>query len=313
MWPGCASASSPPIPSSIWSDTAGALINGTFGWGDNLAANMLRGGPSYPLATPGVRLKLKPSDDVAVLGAVFAGDPAGANCGADDDDPQKCNRNGTAAFGLDGGVLFIGEVQYAINQGKHAMGLPGVYKLGGWYATAEFDDQHFGYGPGGTPLTQADPSMPDPLRHRGNWGIYGVADQMVWRGMASSMNLFVRGGVSPSDRNLLSYYVDGGVGIKGPLPGRPDDALTFGVAYAKISHDAVALDRDNLAIAGPPYAVRDAEVVFEASYLWQVARWWIVQPDVQYIWRPSGGQNPDDPTQPIGHAFLAGVRSSFKF
>ena len=297
----------------FWSDTAGGLINGTFGWGGNLAANMLRGGPAYPLATPGVRLKLMPSDDVAVLGAVFSGDPAGPNCGGDDDDPQKCNRYGTAGFGLDGGALFIGEVQYAVNQGKHAMGLPGVYKLGGWYATADFADQHFGYGPGGAPLTRADPSMPDPIMHRGNWGIYGVADQMVWRGKASSVNLFVRGGTSPSDRNLLSYYVDGGVGIKGPLPGRPDDALTFGVAYAKISHDAVALDRDNLAIAGPPYAVRDAEVVFEANYAWQIAPWWIVQPDVQYIRRPSGGQNPDDPTQPIGHAFLAGIRSTLKF
>ena len=297
----------------FWSDTAGALINGTFGWGDNLAANMLSGGPAYPLATPGARLKLVPTDDIAVLAAVFSGDPAGPNCGADDDDPQKCNRHGFAAFSLDGGALFLGEVQYKVNQGKHALGLPGVYKLGGWYATADFADQHFGVGPGGAPLTLADPAMPDPIMHRGNWGVYGVADQMVWRRGESSVNLFVRGGVSPSDRNLVSYYVDGGFGIKGPLPGRADDVLTFGVAYAKISPDAVALDRDNLAIAGPPYAVRDTETVFEASYAAQIAPWWTVQPDVQYIRYPGGGQNADDPTQSLDHAFIAGIRSTIKF
>ncbi len=43
-------------------------------------------------------------------------------------------------------------------------------------------------------------------------------------------------------------------GSKAYCPGRPDDTLTFGVAYAKISPDAVALDRDNLVLGGPPYS-----------------------------------------------------------
>ena len=66
---------------------------------------------------------------------------------------------------------------------------------------------------------------------------------MVWRSDKQSLNLFMRGGLSPSDRNLISYYVDGGAGFKGLLPGRADDVLTFGVAYAKISRDAAALDQ----------------------------------------------------------------------
>jgi porin len=206
----------------------------------------------------------------------------------------------------------MSEVQYGVNQGKQAVGLPGKYKIGAWYSTAQFADQHYGLGPGG-PLTLADPSQPGPLFHRGDWGIYGIADQMVWRGEASSLNLFVRGGGSPSDRNLVSYYVDGGAGIKGLVLGRPDDTLTLGVAYVKISHDAVALDQDFLTINGPPYAVRDKEILLEASYAAQIAPWWTVQPDVQYIWHPSGGQNPDDPTLTLGHAFYAGVRSTIKF
>ena len=297
------------------SETAGGLINGTFGWASNLAANILHGGPSDPMAAPGVRAKFTPAGDFTVLAAVFTGDPVGANCNADadDTDPQACNRHGIDAFALDGGSLWLGEVQYGVNQGKHAMGLPGVYKVGAWYATADFADQHFGLDASGSVITLADGAVTGPLNHSGNWGVYGVADQMVWRGAASSLNLFVRGGVSPSDRNLVSYYVDGGAGLKGPLPGRPDDTLTFGMAYAKISRDAVSLDQDNLVMNTPPYAVRDAETLFELSYIAQLAPWWSLQPDVQYIRRPNGGQNPDDATQALGHAFIAGIRSTIKF
>jgi porin len=291
------------------SSTAGALIASTFGWGTVLAANMLSGGPVYPLATPGARLKFKPTDDLTVLAAVFSGDPVGPSC---NDSPQKCNRYGTT-FSFDGGVLAIGELQYVVNQGKQAAGLPGVYKLGVWYATADFYDQHFGLNGAGMQVSLADPSAAYFLTHRGNGGVYGVADQMVWRGAASSVNVFVRGGVAPSDRNLVSYYVDGGIGLIGPLPGRPDDTLTFGMAYAGISTAVAALDRDNLAISGPPYAVRDAEIVFELNYAAQIAPWWIVQPDVQYIHHPSGGQNSNDPTLTLDHAFVAGIRSTIRF
>ena len=45
----------------------------------------------------------------------------------------------------------------------------------------------------------------------------------------------------------------------------------------------------------------------------QIAPWWIVQPDIQYIVHPNGGQNPDDPTLTLGHAFVAGIRSTIKF
>jgi porin len=288
------------------SGTAGGLLNGTFGWGDILAANMINGGPAYPLATPGARLQIKPTDNLTLLAGVFSGDPAGANC---NDDPQRCDRHGTT-FSFSGGTLWMGELQYAVNQGKKAVGLPGVYKIGAWYATSDFADQHYGVDAAGAKVSLADPAVVGPFNHSGDWGIYGVADQMVWRQGERSVNLFLRGGVSPSDRNLVSYYVDGGAGFKGLVPGRADDVLTFGVAYVKISADAIAADEEALA---PPYAVRDHEIVFELDYAAQVAPWWTVQPDLQYIVHPNGGQNPNDPTLALDHAFVAGVRSTIKF
>jgi porin len=292
------------------SDTAGGLINGTFGWASIFGANMRSGGPAYPLATPGVRVQVNASEEITALATVFSGDPAGRNC---NDNPQACNRYGTT-FSFSGGALGMGEVQYAINQDKKAVGLPGVYKLGAWYATADYVDQRFGLDVAGAVVSLASPAVTDQLNHRGNWGIYGVADQMAWRNGARSLNLFVRSGASPSDRNLLTYYVDAGAGFKGLIPGRADDVLTFGAAYARISPDAAALDRDTLAINGPPYPIRDYEFLLEVSYQAQIAPWWIVQPDLQYIVHPGGHvSNPNDANAVIGNAFIAGIRSTIKF
>jgi porin len=294
----------------LGSPTAGGLINGTFGWAGVLAANMISGGPAYPLATPGVRVKVNASENLTMLAAVFAGDPAGPPCGLS---AQECNKTGTT-FSTDGGSLWMGEVQYAVNQGKKAVGLPGVYKLGGWYATANFADLRYGVNAAGSAVLLSDPASVGPLNHAGDWGIYGVADQMVSRAGDRSLNLFVRGGVAPSDRNLISYYVDGGAGLKGLLPGRADDVLTFGVAYAKISSNASAADQDLLAANGPPQPIRDQEIVFELNYAAQIAPWWIVQPDLQYIVHPGGNvPDPNNPALTIQNAFVAGVRSTMKF
>lgn len=273
---------------SFTSATSGGLINGTFGWATVLAANMISGGPAYPLAAPGARLAIKPADNITVIGAILSGDPAGPNC---NDLPQVCNRYGLT-FSFSGGALLIGEVQYAVNAGKQTQGLPGTYKAGYWRETTSFPDQRFA-----------------AVMHDGNWGVYGIADQMVWRGDASSLNLFLRAGMSPSDRNLISWYVDGGFGIKGPLAGRPDDVLTFGVAYQKISPDAVAADRDaGLAV------IRSNEVVFELSYQAQIAPWWVLQPDIQYIVHPGGNvPHPDNPLLPVKNATVIGLRSTMKF
>ena len=76
---------------------------------------------------------------------------------------------------------------------------------------------------------------------------------------------------------------------------------------------AAVLDRDTLAIA-PPFPTRDEAVVFEMTYAAQIAPWWIVQPDLQYIVHPGGNvPNPNDPTVAIGNAFIAGIRSTIKF
>ncbi len=293
----------------ITSATASNLINSTFGWPGWTASDLPSGGPVYPLATPGVRLQVNPAENVSLVGAVFSGDPAGRDC---NDIPQKCDLYGTT-FSLSGGAFWIGEAQYQVNQDKNAKGLAAAYKIGSWYHSGNFADQRYGIDAAGVIVPLA--TVPgNPLFHTGNWGVYGVIDQMIARGSESSASFFVRAAMSPSDRNLMSWYLDGGVGFKGLVPKRPDDVLTFGFAYASISDDAVAADQDILALNGPPYPIRSAETVFEASYLAQIAPWWSVQPDLQYIVRPAGGvPDPNDPSRTVGNAFIAGLRTTVTF
>lgn len=286
------------------SPTAGGLINSTWGWPNSFADDLPSGGPAYPLATPGVRAKFNATDNVTVLSAVFSGDPAGADC--TDTNRQKCDPFGTR-FSFSGGAFAISELQYAVNQGKDDKGLPGVYKLGFWYHTADFADEQFGLTPAGAVVSLASPLVSSPLFHQGNFAVYGIADQTVWRGTDRSLNLFLRASASPPDRNLITYYVDGGAGFTGLVPGRKDDVLTLGAVYQQISPDLAALDREF------GYAVRDHELVFEASYTAQVAPWWTVQPDIQYFVHPNGGQNPINPTLTLDNAFVAGIRSTIKF
>ena len=294
------------------SPTASNLINSTFGYAALLAADQLQGGPVYPLATPGVRLQLKPTDEITFLSAVFAGAPAGANCTSL---PQFCDPYGLT-FSTSGGALWMEELQYGINQAKDAKGMPAVYKLGAWYATASFPDQHFGLTAGGSPISLASPLSVSSLTHQGNWGIYGVVDAMVWRAQKGppAANIFLRAGGSPSDRNLVQGYIDAGVGLKAPLPGRDDDLLTFGVAFSKISSDAAALDLETPSFGGPVIPMRDQELLFELNYSYQLAPWWTLQADAQEIMHPGGNVvNPLSPPQAIPNAFLLAARSSIKF
>jgi porin len=294
------------------SQTSANLINSTFGYAALLAADQLQGGPVYPLATPGIRLQLKPTDEIAILSAVFSGAPAGADCiGL----PQQCNRYGTT-FSTSGGALWMEEVQYGINQGKDAKGMPAIYKLGGWYATTSFPDVHLGLSAAGTQVSLASPASVSPLRHQGNFGIYGVVDRTIWRAQkgAQSLNTFFRAGASPSDRNLVASYVDAGLGLKAPLPGRDDDVLTLGVAYSRISPDAAALDTETQLLTGGFFPVRDQEILIELNYLLQLAPWWTLQADLQQFIHPGGHvRDPLNPAQAIHDALVIGGRSSIKF
>ena len=154
-------------------------------------------------------------------------------------------------------------------------------------------------------------------RFQGNDGIYGMVDQMVYRVPGTddgAVGIFARVSGSPGDRNLVSFYADGGVTGKGVVPGRPDDTLGLSGAFTQISPAAQRTDRMEQAIEGPAYPIRSNEILVEATYQAQIVPGFTVQPDAQYVVRPGGGI--PDPTsasfRPIRDAavFGSGRRSN---
>jgi porin len=295
----------------LTSDYAGLFINGTFGWPAITAADLPNGGPAYPLATPGVRLKIDPNESLSLLFAVFNGDPAGP--GPEDEDPQLRNRYGLN-FRVRDPALVIGEAQF-----KHAaIGLPGTIKVGGWTHFGRFDDQR--YSSDGLLLADEENSNGIALRHRYNRGIYGVIDQQVFRAPGGEadkgIGVFVRGSASPSDRNLIDVYLDAGLNFKGMIPFRPDDSFGVAVGYARISPVAQDFDRDVALFSGVPSPIRDYETVLELTYQAQIVPGWTIQPDFQYIWHPGGNvPDPADPEgiRPIRNAAVFGVRTTIRY
>jgi porin len=139
---------------------------------------------------------------------------------------------------------------------------------------------------------------------------------MLWRSSLREFDGFVRVMGSPDDRNLISFYLDAGLALQGPFDGRRDDILGLAVAYARVSPQAAAYDRDVAAITGTPIPTRDYEAVIELSYRIQLGRDWSMQPNLQYIVHPGGNvADPNIPggVTPIPNAFVLGWRTQLKF
>jgi porin len=295
----------------VTSQYAGLFINATFGFPAIAGAALPGGGPAYPFATPGVRLKVTPTEDLTFLLGVFNGDPAGRGFG----DPQRRNSHGTR-FPLEGGTFAIGEVAYSWNQSKDAAGLPGTIKLGAWYHSAAFDDQRFGL----DGLSLADPSgLGRPRRHRGDQSIYAILDQMIYRvpdTKDQGIGFFARVSAAPGDSNLIDVYVDGGLSFKGLLASRPDDTFGIAASYARISGQARGLDQDVAFFSGAYQPTRDYEALLELTYQAQIVPGWTVQPDFQYIIHPGGRVlDPNDPfgVRTLKDAVVVGLRTTIKY
>jgi porin len=292
------------------------FINGVSGWPALPTINLPGGGPAYPLAGLGVRGRLQVADGVTVLAGVFNGSPIPR------DSPSTATSNPHGvSFPLDVGTLAIAELQYAYGSTgsakPNAVGpLPGVYKIGAWYDSYKFDDQQFDTVglPLASPLTKGMPAT-----HHGDFSLYGVMDQMVWRSKDNanrSLNVFFRPMFTPyQDRNLVSASINAGFALHAPLTARDNDVFGVEMGTAWASSGASGFDRQMQFFQPSVYTpIRSNETFIEATYQFQVLPSWVVQPDVQYFINPGMGiANPDDPTQRIKNELVVGLRTNINF
>ena len=287
--------------------SAGLFISASFGWPSFLGSNLPSGGVTYPIIAPGVRVKVSPNDKLTLLAAVYNDDPAGP-C---DGDPQVCNDDGLK-FRLRDNPFLIGEVQYRYSDNKSPGGLNGLVKIGGFADLGKFNDKRFGT----DGRSIADPASNGiARRYHQNTGIYAIIDQQIFRPSGASSaddGIYAFGRVAslPSDRNLIDFSFDAGLRFAGLVPGRPNDEFGVAFVYNRVSNRVSGLDRDTLAATGTAGPIRSTEALAELTYKIQIKPGLILQPDLQYVWRPGGNAaDPNDSTKAVENAWVLGLRS----
>lgn len=285
------------------SQYSGSLMNSTsFGWPELPSQDVPESGPIYPLAALGVRARWFVSGSITLMAGVYNGSPAGPGAG----DPQLRDGSGTS-FRLDDGVFAIAEVQYLLNGGDHPSRLPGTYKFGAWYESQGTFDQRFD----NTGLSLASPSTNgQPRKRDGDYSLYAMVDQLVYREPGTTDQgaaVFFRVMGAPEDRNLISFFVDGGLTYKGLIPSRDSDTVALGGSISRVSPVASHLDADTQFYSNDYAPIRSSEGILELTYEFQATAWLLAQPDLQYVFNPSGGVI-DKSGRRIGDAFMLGLR-----
>ena len=305
----------------IASPNGAYFVNTMFGWPVVPSYDLPGGGPAYPLSGPAVRVRWRPVNPLAILVGVFNGSPASHN----DGDAQMVNASGTN-FPVNRGPLVFAELQYSypavgsMVYPEDGPPLGHTYRLGAWFDNERFGDQSTDT----AGLSLANPnSSGNPLQHHGDYSIYAVADQMIWRRRSSpneSVSLFGRVMDTPQgDRNLVDFSANGGIVYHGPIPGRLTDTLAVGMGYAHVSSGATAYDRAaaafNQTVSPGNYApIRSSETFIEATYQYQMRPWWQIQPDVQYVFKPAGSvANGNQPGERIRNELVLGLRTNVLF
>jgi porin len=294
------------------SQYSAVFINSTFGCPDILAEDLPSGGPCYPFAAPGARLRVAPTTALTLSTAVFNGNPAPPGPG----NPQLRNSSGTNFLIGEGGSLAVAELAYAFDAKPDLSNPLSDVKLGGWYHSGDFPDLRLDT----AGVSLADPTSNGvPASHDGDYGLYLILDKMLWQpAKATSQGLggFLRIGGAPGDRNLINLEVDTGLTYKGLLPSRQLDVLGVALGYARIGGAARGLAADQSLVTGIEQPARDYESVLEVTYQVNIAPWWVLQPDLQLIFHPGGNVAaplPAPPTQPIANAVVVGLRSDITF
>ena len=256
------------------SEGASLYLNNAFGTFPVVSANLPA--PIFPLSAPGFRVRWAPGEAFSVMAMVFSGD-----VGTAVSNPHNVTWR---SDGRDG-VFGVAEMAYRTHTAPDDHRLRGIFKLGVFADTKAFADLDGG------------------PAHRGDGGVYAIADQWVYRERGGEgdgprgLSVFVRAGTAHrSDRNLVTFDAETGIDYTGLVPSRGRDITGIALAYIRLGAAAV-----RAAGGGGNH-----EMVVELTHLFVVGDHLAIQPDLQYIVDPGGsGRIPD--------AVVAGLRLTLSF
>ena len=296
------------------SDTSSLFVNSTFGVPALFNLNVPNGGPTYPMATPGVRLALQPISWLTIRSALAQANPF----------TQQQNLRGFDwNFGSAGGLLSLNEAAASWNKEAQSKGLPGTAKAGFWLQTGRDPENT-----GGSPTEDAF-AFGSPEARAFSSGFYGMIDQQLYAAPGTptasngknpadagknpappdtvsctcsgqGLSSFFRVGFSPQQPSPVGFYSDAGFVYTGLIPTRNADKLGVAFGYARMGSQ-YASQGSAAGLPGVGY-----EAVAELSYSVQLSQAVSIQPDMQYILHPGG-------TGQYGNALVVGVRAVVNF
>jgi porin len=273
------------------------FVNATTGWPEIFTADMPSSGPAFPLSAVGFRARYEATDSLALVAAIYDGNPAGPGT----NDPQRRNPYGLN-FRVSDPPLLMQEVQYKYNQDKDSTGLAGQVKVGAWEHFGSFPDNRYDVN-GQQYILSGLPQAMLP----GNYGGYMVIDQQVFKAPddpTKGVGVFARVFGAPDDRNLVNFYFDAGVNFAGLLQGRSNDVFGISFAYTKISTSVRGATYDSALAPLPSH-----ETLLEMTYQAQIMPGWTVQPVAQYIIQPNARLNGTN----YANAAVFGVRTTINY
>src|SRR6266513_2792870 len=237
---------------------------------------------AYPNDTWGALVKVRPTARTYIMGGVYNGDPS-----------IRDNSNHGVDFSMDGPLFAIAEIAYQPNSLPGDRGLLGNYKAGFWYDNSRFTDFNTGES------------------QRGNWGFYTLFDQVLVRfgEQGSNRGFGIAGSflVSPDQSvSQMPYFCTASLVTRGIFPLWPVDVAGLGVVFGNFSED-LQDSQQQAQVLNPKVGVQQHETAVELTYRFAFSRSAVyVQPDLQYIIRPSG-------TGRISDALVLGAQIGVNF
>ena len=251
------------------------LAADSFQYGSSAAPpSMITYLPTYPNASTGLEISLKLSDELTGKFGWWDGTTRALNQRTGAVGPSTGSRGPDSFFNNDGHWFLVTEWDYSWTLDPLR---PGTLAAGAWIQTGTSSTE-------GNHSTTGVDDVP---------GFYVGGQQTIWAPSEAfateggGIIAFGQFGWSPPSKNPFEFSIIGGISATGVIPGRPADALGV-MASGTFFSDNEAIYQSILGDgqAGPPGG---SEAAIELFYKLQLTPAFSIQPGIEWIATPSGG------------------------
>ncbi len=232
----------------VLSDHSATLLNSSFGIISSLPLNLPV--PIFPIASSGLLISYQAAPKWIIRAGIYDGDPGNV-------ETNKYNLE-MKISGKEGALTIL-EIEKQLSIWNQA-----TIKTGGYFHSGGFLNLDS--------LAQL---------HQGNYGLYLVVDQELWRRIGSDggLSAFFQLGLAPSYFNMVKRYQGIGLSWKGVFKKDDSDNLSFGIASSVFSPYQNLNASENKAMT---------ETSLELTYQIWMKSYFMLQPDFQLLINPGG-------------------------